>query len=77
MTTHTYNTSQPVSFTLDLMSEARPRDRERRFLQRYGWIAYQATDRNGGRVWLWSHRRYRCSYYRGQAFAMQRRWQSR
>jgi hypothetical protein len=50
------------------LESPRLRDLERRFIQRYGWGAYQVTDANGGKVWLWSHPRYSRSYYRGQAF---------
>lgn len=77
MTTYTSNMSETTSFILKCVSGIRPRDRERRFLQRYGWTAYETIDRNGGRVWLWSHSRYRCSYYRNQAFVKELARQAR
>ena len=55
--------------TFSDLESPRIRDIERRFLQSFGWTAYEAFDRNGGQVWLWSNTRYKRSYYRGQAFA--------
>jgi hypothetical protein len=48
----------------------RNRDRQRRILQRAGWIAVPALKDNNAHQWKWIHHERKKAYSRDRAFAM-------
>lgn len=50
------------------------RDRERRFLNRNGWLAVIALKKNSSKVWKWIHPKYKRAFNRKEAIKITQQW---